>query len=97
NRALCHIGANDEGQTAVATDVVGAILGIVFDHEDERVVGVGAVGDDIRRQSYCIVVVGNLNFRRVHAKTGGAEVAEVIVIVAQQSQIGEFDALDLLV
>ncbi len=63
--------------------------GIVFNHEDERVVGVRAVGDLIGRQSYRVVVVGDLKFRRVHTETGGAEVAEVVMIVAQQNQIGE--------
>ena len=97
NRTLLHIRSNDESKTAVAADVVGAILGIVFNHEDERVVGVGAVGDLIDRQSYRVVVVGNLKFRRVHTETGGAEVAEVVMIIAQQSQTGHVVVLNLLV
>lgn len=34
NRTLLHVGSNDESKTAVAADVVGAILRIVFDHEE---------------------------------------------------------------
>src|SRR5208337_4023077 len=70
---------------------------IVFDHEDERVVGVGAVGYLIGRQTYRVVVVGNLKFWRVHTETGAAEVAEVVMIIPQQNQIGEFVGLNLLV
>src|ERR1017187_1949968 len=97
NRTLLDVGANDEGKTAVAADVVGAILRIVFNHEDERVVGVGAVGDLVDRQSYRVVVVGNLKLRRVHTETRAAEAAEMVMIVSQESQIGHETGLDLLV
>ncbi len=97
DRTLLHIRSNDESKTAVAADVVGAILGIVFDDEDESVVGIGAVCDLIHRLSYRVVVVGNLKFGRVHAEAGGAEVAEMVMIVAQENQVGEFVGLNLLV
>src|SRR5208282_1497087 len=97
DRTLLYIRSNDESKTAVATDVIGAILGIVFNHEDERVAGVGAVGDLIGRQSYRVVVVGHLKFRRVHTETSGAEVAEVVMIISQQGQSWECIVLSLLV
>ena len=57
HRALFHIGAHDECDAAVGIDVVGAVLRIVFDHEDQRVVLVLAISDLLHQQSNGIVVI----------------------------------------
>ena len=58
--ALLHVGARHEGDAAVRIDVVAAILRVVFNDEDQRVVRVPAVGDLLDQQADGIVVVGLL-------------------------------------
>ena len=39
NRLLLEVSTDDESQAAVAAHVIGAILRVVFNDEDQRVVG----------------------------------------------------------
>ena len=51
--------ADDEGDAAVGVNVVGAVLGVVFDYEDGSVVPVRAVGDGLDHASHGQIVIGN--------------------------------------
>ena len=43
DRVLLHIGANEVGRRAMRIDVVGSILRVIFDDDDQDVLGVAAV------------------------------------------------------
>lgn len=58
--ALLHVGAGYIGGAAVGVNVVAAILGIVLDDEDERVIGVDALGDLLNEHADRVVVIGDL-------------------------------------
>ncbi len=89
---LFDVGADDEGCAAVGVYVVAAILGVVFDDEDQGVGGIGAVGYRLDDRAYGVVVVGDLEFRSVDAVDGCGEVAEVVVHEAHEGEVGEVAA-----
>jgi hypothetical protein len=67
-------------------DVVGAVLGIVLDHEDEGVLGEGAARHGLDDQTQGVVVVGEFGLDRVHAVNGPLEGTGVIMADAHQHQ-----------
>jgi len=76
--ALLDVGADDVGGAAVGVDVIGTILGVVPDDEDEGVVLVAAMGDFVGDEADGVVIVGDLELRGVDAENRGAEAARVI-------------------
>jgi len=63
----------------VRIDVIGAVLGIIFDDEDQGVVFIGTVRNFLREQTDGIVVVGHLQAWRVNSVQSGAEATEMIM------------------
>ena len=53
----------------MGVDVIGAVLRVVFDHEDGSVVPVRAVGDGIDNAAEREVVIGDRGLRRGLART----------------------------
>ena len=86
HRAPLHVGAHDVRGAAVRIDVVAAILRVVFNRKDQRVVGVGAVGNLLNQQADRIVVIGYLQVRSIHAVNRHRVVSSVIVHEANQGQ-----------
>jgi hypothetical protein len=70
---------------------------IELQHEDQRVLGVGAAGHLLRDQSHRIVVVGLLGLGRVDAIDRRIEVAHVVVHHAHQLQLRQVVARHELV
>ena len=48
-------------------DMVRAVLRIIFDHEDQRIAGIGAVRYRLDQQTDGQVVIRLLRFGRIHA------------------------------
>src|ERR1039458_4884573 len=66
-----------------------AILRVVFNHKDQSVVRVPAVGDLLNQQAHRIVVVGYHQLRSIHAVNRDVEVSGVIVHEANQGQLSQ--------
>ena len=67
-------------------DVVRAVLRVVLEHEDQRVVRVAAVRDLLDEQADRVVVVRLLRLGRVHAVDRRVEAAHVVVREAAPSR-----------
>ena len=86
--AFFHIGAGHVCRGAVRVHVVAAILRVVFNNKDQRVVFVDrTVGNFLHQQANRVVVVGHVALGSVHLVDCRAEVAGVVVHKANQSQI----------
>ena len=96
-RGLLDVGADHERRAAVRVDVVGAVLGVVLDDEDQGVVGIRALGDRLDQASDGVIVVSDLNLRCVDSVDGGAEVAGVVVHQTHQAEVGQIAAADVAV
>jgi hypothetical protein len=79
HRALLHVRSDDEGRPAMGIHVVGAILNVVFDDDEQCVVSVAAVRHRLDHQAQRQVAVSLLRFRRVHAAERAAETAHMVV------------------
>src|ERR1035441_5905005 len=73
----------------MGVDVIAAILRVVLDHEDERVVRIRAMRDLLDQQAYRVIVVGHFEIGRVHAVDRLTEISGVIVHQAHQAQGGQ--------
>ena len=70
----------------MGVDVVGAILSVVLDHEDKRVLGEGAARHGLDDEAHGIVVVGKLGLDRVHPVYRPLEGTGVVMADAHQHQ-----------
>ena len=78
--ALLDVRAGKERNAAMCIDMVRAILSIVFQNNDQRIVVVAlALGHFLHNQSNGVVIVCGLDFGRVYAVNSRAEVAGVVV------------------
>ena len=59
-RASLHVGARYERYRAVRIDMVAAILRVVFNDKDQRIVRVPAVCDLLNQQANRVIVIGLL-------------------------------------
>ena len=66
--------------------MVGTVLGIILDDDDQRVLAGGRLGDDLGDTANRIVVVGDLPVGRIYAVDRLGEVAEMVVGEAKQGQ-----------
>src|ERR1700686_435989 len=80
-----RILADNQGDAAVGVDVVGAVLGVIFENEESSIVPIGAVGYGVHDAPDSQVIVSNggggLGF--VLGATGG-----VVVGKAKQDELG---------
>ena len=68
-RARAIVGADDEHGRAVRVHVIGAVLRVVFENENRRVLPVGACGNFLNEKAERVVVVRNVKLRRRHIGT----------------------------
>jgi hypothetical protein len=78
------IRAGDEREAAPSVDVIRAVLGIVFDDEDQGGTGRAAVRDSIDDEANGVIIVRHLGLDRVHAINRLVEIAKMIVTETQQ-------------
>src|SRR5579871_4045589 len=83
-----RIFADYEGDRAMRIDVVGAVLGVVFEHEDGGIVPVRTVEDGIDNAAQGEVVVGDVGRRPGPV---GASTASVVVGQIEQDEAGHFE------
>ena len=63
-----RVRADDQGDAAMGVDVVGAVLGVVFQHEDGRLRPELAVADRFDDATQRQVVVGQISDRRCRVR-----------------------------
>src|SRR5208282_982746 len=62
------VGADDEGGRAMGVHVVGAVLRVVFEDENGRVVPIGAGGNLLDEKAEGVVIVRDVELRGGHAR-----------------------------
>ena len=80
---MLDAGADQIGKAAVGIDMVGTILGIILDDDDQRVLARGRVGDDLGDAADRIVIVGDLAVGGVDPIDRLGKIAEMIVREAE--------------
>src|SRR5258706_13928810 len=93
---MFYVRSDDEEVAAVGADVVGSVLGIIFDDEDERIGRVGTVSNLVDQQSGRVVIVGHLQLGRIYSINRRAEAAEMVVGEANHREGWESIRFDLL-
>ena len=91
------VRADHQADGAVGIDVVGAVLGVVLDHEDRRLGPVLAVADGLDEPAQRQVVAGHAGLRRERA---GARARGVVFAQAHDDEAGQgavlLEVLELL-
>src|SRR5215831_5640607 len=87
--ALLHIRTSDVSGTSVRIDVVGTILHVILDDNDQGVGRVAAAGYRVDKLAERQVAVSLLLLGRVHTAKGGAEAAHVVMADPDQRQTWE--------
>ena len=59
--------------------MVRSVLRVVFDNDDQRVLGVGALSDSLHQKADSVVVISLLDFRSIDATQRRAKASGVIV------------------
>ena len=81
--------ADDQRDGSMSVDMVGAVLGIVFENEDGSVFPVGAVRDSIDQAADGEIVIGHRGLWSGHA---GSSAGGVIVGKAEHHEVRELFA-----
>src|SRR5439155_20590363 len=92
DRAASHISSRDKRNRALRVHVVGAILGVVFGDENDRVVLVAAPRHLLRDKANSVVVVSDFGFDRVDAAKPLGKRAEMVVRQAKEGQRWQISA-----
>ena len=93
----CRVGADHERRTAVAIDVIDAVLGVVLDHEDRGALPEAAVGDLVDHPADGEVVVGHLGNRvRDRGAVGYTGGPGVVRHQPHEREVGHLPGLHLL-
>src|SRR5215469_9145102 len=79
DRMLLHIGTNEVGRGTMRIHVVGSILGVIFDDDDQGVFRIWAVRHSLNQQADSVIVVRLLQFRSIDSSQRLREIPGVIV------------------
>ena len=95
--ALPHIRPHDKCQTAVCVHVIGAILRVILDHENESVVLIRAARDLFDHQRQGVVVGGHLRVNGVDAIDRFREISKVIAAQTHKFKRGQIAVAHVIV